>query len=736
MEVTQDIVASELRLKFFDYIFGENPGILCIATSHKERSNFRQYFYDWPHDRAELGRFLDTRKNYNVWFCTSLLKEKERIKINCLPGNTVWADMDFVDPSKIEELPPSCIIESSPKRYQAYWRLENTIPPDVAEEFNKNLAYHTGADRSGWPLTKLLRVPHTRNYKYQKPPLVDVLVALETLVPQELFENLPKAELADQSDPTWKAIDEHDETMPKLDDLPDPEKVIYAYRTELSKVDAFTTLFAVAPDDDDDWSAFLWRLINICSEAGMEQDEAFSIAYHSSCNKYKRDNRPLTHLWREVSKAYLAQTRFAIIKEQAYATLEMPRLVDEDTVEEDSFVVDYKKWGVAATDAPEHYHELACFIALSSLTASGLRLETSFGDLVPNLWGMILGESTLTRKTTVMRMAMDIVSDLDEEIILATDGSAEGLLTGLGTRPKRVSVFYKDEISGFFDSINRKDYLAGMQETLTQLYDVPKFLQRLLRKETITIVEPYFIFFGGGIRDKVYSLINDEYVLSGFLPRFLIVSGENDLHRIRRTGPPTADTFNLKQKVLTQMGELKSIYTAQAIVEVAGQHMLMPSRVEVKLSADAWKYYGDLEMKLIHDATNSPFSMVALPTFQRLGFSMLKMAILIAITRREPKDNRTIAVDRSDIKQAAFYIQQWGKYSVDLVMNAGKPNIEKTLDKVMLAIKSEPGCTRSSIMLRFRFSSREMKDVVDTLMERGQISISKKGRTLKLYPVG
>lgn len=732
MAVTKEITKAELRLQFFDYLFGENKGWLCIAISHKEKANFRQFYFEWPVQRQEISNFITGKKDHNVWFCVNLMKVAERLKVNALPANFVWADLDYVDPSRITP-PPSCIVESSPKRFQAYWRLEATVPPDIAEDYSKRIAYHTGADRSGWPLGKLLRVPHTRNYKYQNPPLVEVIQVLETKAPQGVFEELPQ--IASETTEGWHPL-QAEEGMPEVTTLAPVESIIYAHRIELAKTEAFTGLYSIEPPEDADWSAYLWRLINICAEAGMEREETFAVAIEAKCNKYKRDNRPVSHLWREVCKAHLSHSRFAILKEEAFATLEMPQLIDPDKIREDSLVADYKRWGSAATDAPEQYHELACFVALSSLTASGLRLETTFGDLVPNLWGLILGESTLTRKTTAMRMAMDIVSDLDDGIILATDGSAEGLLTGLSNRAKRVSVFYKDEVSGFFDSINRKDYLAGMPETLTQLYDVPKLLQRLLRKETITIVEPYFIFFGGGIRDKVYSLINEEYVLSGFLPRFLVVSGENDLHRIRRTGPPTSDTFALKQKVLTGMGELKTIYTAQAAVEIGGQHMLMPSRVEAKLSEDAWSFYGDLEMKLIEEGTQSPFSTVALPTFQRLGFSLLKMSMLIAITRRPPKDNRTIQVDRSDVTQAAYYIQKWGKYSVDLVTNAGKPNLEKILDKVMLHVKGEPGCTKSAVMMRYRFSSREMKDVLETLMDRGLITMSKKGRTTRLYPVG
>jgi len=716
-----------------EYIFGDAEGYLCIATGHRVSGNFKQFFYEWPRQAPELSAFLDLKvKDHNLWFCVNLLKEKERRKINCLPGNLVWADLDFVDPDAIVP-PPSCIIESSPKRYQAFWRLDNPVPPDVAESFSKNIAYTTGADKSGWPLTKLLRIPHTRNFKYETPPEVKVLKAHDTRVPFAVFEDVPEA-----SESPVEVIGDYEELgTPNKEDLPDVQSIIYAYKGSLARTDAFANLFASDPPANADWSSLLWRLINICFEAGMEREEVFAIALDAKCNKYARDNRPISHLWKDVLKASANHRKIAVVKDTLYSELKMPQLIDEDDIVEDNFIAEYKKWGKVATDAPEHYHELACFIALSALTASGLYLEADFGEIVPNLWGLILGESTLTRKTTVMKMAMGIVQDLDEEVILATDGSAEGLLTGLANRPSRVSMFFKDEVSGFFNSINKKDYLAGMPETLTQLYDVPPFLQRLLRKETITITKPYFIFFGGGIRDKVYSLIDEEYILSGFLPRFLVVSGENDLARVRRTGPPTADSFALKQKVLSTFGELKVNYNVTAPADIGGgQTMHLPVRVEAKLTDKAWSFYGDLEMHLITKATESAYPMVALPTFQRLSFSMLKMAMLIAITRREVKDNRTIIVEESDVKQAAFYIQKWGKYSVDLIANAGKPQIEKLLEKITFFVAQNPGCTKSSIMLRYRLTSREMKEIISTLLDRGVVNISQKANSTRLYPVG
>jgi ribosomal protein S25 len=183
------------------------------------------------------------------------------------------------------------------------------------------------------------------------------------------------------------------------------------------------------------------------------------------------------------------------------------------------------------------------------------------------------------------------------------------------------------------------------------------------------------------------------------------------------------------------MGELKVAYNLSAPMEIAGQQMLMPARIEAKLTQDAWNLFGDYEEKLVNAARDSPDQMLAMPTFTRLAMSLLKIGMLTAITRREPKDNNTIIVEESDIKQSAFYIQRWGRHSIDLIMNAGKPFAEKLFDKVYKNVKDEPGIMKSLVMRRWRISAKEMKDVIDTLEQRGLIYHETKSGATRLYPV-
>lgn len=730
-QTAQQLPVRELRIRFFDYLFGDRQdGYLCIASANKSKANFTQKFFEWPAQRQAVSYYLDELegKEHNLWFCVNLLKTGERKKefaTNCM---FAWADLDEVDPSKVSPA-PTAVVESSPGRYHAYWRISgDAVPPDVAEDYSRRIAYSIGADKSGWDLTQLLRVPWTSNFKYDPAPAIKLLAIL------------PSAYDADELDGLIPVLDSSviasvngDEPVDLPENLPSLDQILYAYKASGVIDDEFKGLFTTKPDENADWSRIMWRFINKCLDAGMTREEVYVVASHAACNKLIRDGRPVTYLWREVQKAADEHVRYELMIGGKVELLKMPHLADFDQFEEDTFIRDYKQWANQATDAPEQYHELTCFIALSAITCAGLRLDVEWGEIVPNLWGLVLGESTLTRKSTAMRLAVDMLADIDDSLILATDGTAEGLLTGLSHRPSKVSIFWKDEVSGFFDSINRKDYLAGLPETLTLLYDVPKVLTRMLRKEVITISEPYFIFFGGGIRDKVYSLVNEGYILSGFLPRFLVVSGENDLSRLRRTGPPTQISTERKDNVIRSLADLKERYSPTTTMEIAGQKIEMATRIEARLTPKAWELHSTYEELLIRTAHDSEMRDVALPTFQRLGFSLLKMSLLVAASRREPDDAMRLEVTDLDVRQAAFYIEKWGHYSIDLLMSAGRSSQEKVIDRAIGIISRKNGLTKAELMQRMHLSAREAKDLIDTLIQRGLVDAKQAGRGLRLY---
>ena len=718
--------SSAIQEAFFDYVFGEDEGYVCIATQEPGRKQtFKEQFFAWPNNRAPLIRYVQKHSpKHNVWFGVNLLINPKRIKEHCVPCNVLWADLDTCDPNDITPR-PQCVIESSPKRYQAIWRFDEKLDPYAAEQLSKRIAYaysHNGADPSGWDLTQLLRVPHTFNYKYDASPRVELTHAYETLAPLAALGGLPELAVTEA---------EYDLAIPA--DLPTADDVIKKYWPLLNRT-AFAILNGEEPEHD--WSRVLWRLINICIESGMTDEETFAVALEAKCNKYARDDRPVSHLWREVQRARQSQDKIAKLV-GTHSPLTIPELLTEQELRRlpRTLIDDYHDWAVASTDAVPAFHDLTFFMVLSTLLAGGIKINTTYGMLQPNLWGLVLGDSTLTRKTTAMRMGMSFIEEIDGKRLLASDASAEGLLSGLADRPNLVSVFFRDEVSGFFDSIKTKQYMSSMPELMAQLYDIPPILPRKLRKETITVTAPVFIFFGGGIKDKTYSLISEQLILSGFIPRFLVVGGEANMETIRRTGPVIVSNIEKRGEIAQELHKLYDVYNTSGEFQLAGQKVMeLPQSVEALLSQGAWERYGDIEMAMARSANDAVISHLALPTYERASRSLLKMAMLIAAVRREPS-NFVLEVIEEDVMIAAKYIQAWLPHTVDLLSNAGRTTTMRLLDNVMAAIRKEPGILRGKIMQHYHLVRREMDEVQNTLEDRGQIRIERKGKAQYLHPI-
>ena len=713
-----DITTASLRTEFLEFIFSDFPGYLCFATQEPfERATFKQFFFPWPGGKSEIESFLDLQaQTKNVWFCVNLLDQENRRKEYCLPANIVWADLDAINPNNIEPR-PQVVIESSPGRFQAIWRVDQTLQPYAAEEYSRRIAYGVGADKSGWDLTQLLRMPFTKNLKYVDAPQVELRSVFKPMLSIDVFENL------DAPPPTIDTVTS-DFPMPDLDTLPEIKLIGYKYSGAFKQT-GLAELLTKEPIDGDDWSVTLWRILRLCFESGCTRDEVFSLALNGNYNKYKRDGRSVTYLWRDVCKAELQQKKIEILVGAASDTFTMPELVTD--WEDRTIIDDYTDWATTATDAVPVFHPLCCMMILASIMAGNLKLETSYGTMHPHLWGLVLGNSTLSRKTTAMNLATSFISNLDRETIIATDGSVEGILTGMSIRNGQTSMFFRDEVTGLFEAFKKKEYMSGMPEMFTQLYDSPAFFTRRLRKETISIISPIFMFFGGGIRDKFYELIDESMILSGFLPRFLIVSGDANINDVRVTQAPTIVNNEARRELAAQFANLWETYHKVERVEILGQKTDMTQMFEVILTQEAWDKYAEIEIKMIEAAGNTNFQMLSMPTFERLSRSLLKIACLLAAARQQPIEG-LVQCTLTDINNAAKYIQEWGNCSIDMLQNCEKSVAQRILDKILARITAQPGVLKGELMRNYSISARDMLEIERTLEQRGQILIVREGK--------
>lgn len=723
---------------FFKHLLGPRVrGYVCIATLESTGENFKERFFSYPEQLPNMIDFIDKyTPSHNVYFCPQLLRSPKRTKDNVTLCTAAWSDLDECDPANLI-VKPSILVESSPLRYQAYWLFEDVQDSERAEGISRRIAYYhsfEGADRSGWDLTQLLRVPGTYNRKHEYgeaavkvveinrnkyrlddfkkyPPVTDEIVISEFPYPGEALDSVQGEEL-----------------LVKYEDILPPQARF---------------LFENIPDKDapEGWSGSLWRLQLMLFESDLSREEVFVIARDAACNKWRRDNKPMTYLWIEVCRAWSRhKENRKLLGVDDSPDKVIPLLTREETARVKNvrtFVEEYIEWASSLGDAAEQYHQAGALVILSALLSGAVRLPTSFGTVKPNLWFMILADTTLTRKTTAMDIAMDLIEEVDANAILATDGSIEGLMTSLATRPGQPSIFLRDEFSGLLESIVKKDYYAGMAETFTKLYD-GKMQKRVLKKEIIEVKDPTLILFAGGIKSKVCGLLTHEHVSSGFVPRFVFITAVSDVERVKPLGPPTLRDTTGRGNILTAMRKLKEHYFTEPRLYQTPEGRLVyetPEPYNAELTTETWARYNVLEKDMMKMALKSQQPDILTPTYDRLCKSALKVAVLIAASRKLTL-TRTVVVELEDLLVAIKYMQEWRLYTNEIIDNVGLTTHEKEFGKILQAVVRQPGVTRSTLMQRYHLTARNADFIFGTLEQRGQIDRQKQGGTERLFPFG
>lgn len=713
------------RIGFLQWVLGDLEGFIAIGALHSRTGDWEETIFAYPNELLEVGEYIASHNvTHNLYFCPTLLTEPKRVKKNIARSCVIWADLDTCDPDLLR-IKPSATIETSPGRWQGYWKLDRFEHATDVERINKRIAYYyadNGCDKSGWDLTQYLRIPGTLNHKYV-PDLHNVKVGefvkerVYALTEFDVFPELHEEEVTDLAIP-----------FPEV--LPDYSGEDFLTSIKTSVHPKTWTLFEVVPDED--WSKNLWSLELTLFDIHCDPVDVFIVARDAACNKYARDRHSAMLLWKDVlrAKEHSENQSIALAADSTdfdwYVADKqlLTKAEQEITKHYRTIIDDYFDWASSIGDAAPAYHVAGAFVVLSTLISGPIRLPTSYGTVIPNLWFMILADTTLTRKTTAMDLAMDIVVEIDAAALAATDGSVEGILNTMATRPRMPSVFLRDEFSGLLEGMKKKDYLSGMLEMFTKLYD-GKYQKKILSKTTIEIRDPVLIMFVGGIRQRIFELLSFEHINSGFMPRFCIITANSDVNRIKPLGPPTFETHEGREVLVQRFRDLHAFYNPGL---APGQ--LMPHIWNVTLTPDAWVRYNKFESDMTDIGVGSAMPDLMTPMMVRLCTSGLKAAVLLAATRCEGE----IVVTEHDLLKAFFYVDTWKTHAIAVVANAGKSPEEKIMERVfhMIDDAGNEGVMRSKIMQTYRLNAREAQSIFDTLEQRGMIK-REKGRGLKYY---
>lgn len=625
---------------FFDLAYADIEGHVYISFRGVQSGQW----FTWPEQRAELLRAVAANSHQDVYFSVSSYTQPVRRKEHAGMSSVVYVDADIWDLENAR-VEPSIVIETSPGSYQAFWFLTSPVSADQASTLSHKITVahkEDGCDQSSWITTKVMRIPGTTHSKdAENKHEVRVVQFTGVMYTQEDIA-------AEYGDVPVNVYTVEAEDLPA--ELPD--------RVELQSQmgDVRLSMYLDEPEQGVDMSAYMWSLEQMLFEWGHTPAEVYVLMSDVTHNKYHRDrvgettasgsirphrSNPEGDLWTEVQRAYAAfkgDMPEEILNEEPEEADGQPAFSFLTPEEEEqvaafpTFVDVYSEWASSRTDAPVVYHRNLALTLLSCAYGNKARIHLQHGFEPLNLWLILLGDTTVSRKTTSVRLMEEVLdifeTYMDIKVDIGADFSPEALTKKLGERDGQVSLINRDEVQGFFKTILGKSYMSDALDVLTNLYGGK--VKQVLRtnKETAQTNRASTVFnlLMYGIAEQTANQLNEENFRSGFLQRFTWV--------VSPPIPLTPERLQNRQGSLDDLTDKGEDSWAQnmALTMYSRAQGLDYEHRRILFDDDAFARVGTWKNSVIFKALADEDERQAYtPTIQRMEMHILRAAALLAM---------------------------------------------------------------------------------------------------------
>ena len=220
-------------------------------------------------------------------------------------------------------------------------------------------------------------------------------------------------------------------------------------------------------------------------------------------------------------------------------------------------IKDHIEYVEPTTEAPKHFHFIVGASIVSAVLGRRIYIPWGTRNLYPNIYATIIGDSTVTRKTTSLNAGRDILTDLEQNHTIATlhsnKGSPEGWFDELSTQAEGIWIY--SEFKSLLELCD-KSYAEDLKSALTDWYDCPNCDVRKLKGKKITINNICLSILAGTTMEWFEKSLKEGDLFSGFLSRVIFIPGYDTSIVIPR--PPAGD-LALYQKTISDLKKLHSI---------------------------------------------------------------------------------------------------------------------------------------------------------------------------------
>lgn len=189
----------------------------------------------------------------------------------------------------------------------------------------------------------------------------------------------------------------------------------------------------------------------------------------------------------------------------------------------------YVEWASEITDAPVLYAQWLAYLVVSCVLNKSVYMNYgSFSKIYPNLYLLIIGPSSVYRKSFSQKLAASVVREMYDEFQLLDFSSRESFISEMARedrQPPGCGLMLIDEMAGFMARAKTSTHFTGMIQDLSSAFDADRIERRVGVKEDekviYKVVDPFLNLTAACSYDWLTKSIETSDLTGGFMSRFL-----------------------------------------------------------------------------------------------------------------------------------------------------------------------------------------------------------------------
>ena len=404
----------------------------------------------------------------------------------------------------------------------------------------------------------------------------------------------------------------------------------------------------------------------------------------------------------------------------------------------------YMAWaGATGNQTPLIFHQAAGLWLLATAVGRRLYGESPWGvRIYPNLYLMLVAGTTFYRKSTAYKLAESVARAAIPHMLMPTPGSPERFQEALaGRMPTNFDKLtkeqkerftkaqpfaaqrglLKDEVSGLFGAINKRDYMIGLKDLIMELYDCPDYFDKDTQTGLNVVENAALSILGVTTPASLGSAISAGDWDNGLLVRFALLMPEPDYAE-----RPAALVY--QPAPLELIDDLRRLHERLPAPEMTEMGWSAPGAL--RLNVECWaecQRYGDELRRLCDPRREVELDDRLKGVYGRMHVQAFKLASLFAGLDwlNTADDVPTVTVDHW---KAAQGIADGWRVSAHRLLEqldrSGEATIERRQQDRMLTViraKARQGCELRDLYRQMHITAKVGRQVAQELVKAGLV---------------